>query len=114
MKRLLFPILMILMVTIGCTATTNERPTACIDSIRPVKFSFGETVTFTGHGTDPDGEVVAYKWWSSIDGDLSTMASFETSTLSVGKHTISLKVQDNDGDWSHAFEAPMKLIVLPP
>lgn len=112
MRKLLFPILVMFMVTLGCTAS-NEPPTASIDSIRPVRFSFGETVSFTGHGTDPDGQVVAYRWQSSIDGDLSTLASFETSTLSVGRHTISFRVQDDHGDWSRAFQAPMKLVVIP-
>lgn len=113
MRKLVFTILVILMVTLDCTPT-NEPPTAYMDTIRPVKSSFGETVSFTGHGIDPDGQVVAYRWQSSIDGDLSTLASFETSTLSAGKHTIALRVQDNQGAWSDAFVAPMKLVVLPP
>jgi len=58
-------------------------------------------VSFEGHGTDPDGNVTAYKWRSSLDGELSNDASFSTSSLSLGVHTIYFKVQDNDGNWSN-------------
>jgi hypothetical protein len=57
-------------------------------------------VTFTGHGIDPDGTVGAYSWQSSLDGELSTSASFETSSLSQGTHTVWFKVQDDSGEWS--------------
>jgi hypothetical protein len=100
MKKLLFPMLAILMFTAGCTCGGNQPPTAYIDSILPAEASYGVTVTFNGHGTDPDGNVVAYRWRSNIDGDLSTMASFESLSLSEGEHTIYLKVQDDNGAWS--------------
>jgi len=44
--------------------------------------------------------VVAYRWRSSLDGDLSTKAGFQTSSLSPGVHTVYFKVQDNNGAWS--------------
>ena len=86
-------------ITVG-TPTENQMPTAYIDSIKPDKVSIGEAVAFDGHGTDPDGTIVAYRWRSSIDGQLSTKASFENSSLSKGEHIIYLKVQDNNGEWS--------------
>jgi len=105
MKKLLFPILMILMLAAGCirivsVPSSNDLPIAYIDSISPTEAAAGETVFFDGHGTDVEGDVVAYSWRSSIDGDLSTMASFATSSLSAGVHTIYLTVQDDDGGWS--------------
>ena len=106
MKKLLFSIMVILIMSAGCTfvadivEVVNQPPTAYIDSISPTDASVGETVTFDGHGTDADGTVVAYRWRSSLDGDLSAKASFDTSSLSVGEHTIYLKVQDNTGAWS--------------
>lgn len=78
----------------------NQPPVAYIDSIEPSPASEGQTVTFEGHGTDADGSIVAYRWRSSIDGDLSTRANFEKSDLSAGQHIIYFKVQDNTGDWS--------------
>ena len=109
MKRLLFAVLMILMLAAGCirivsVPSSNELPIAYIDSISPTEAAAGETVFFDGHGTDVEGDVVAYSWRSSIDGDLSTMASFATSSLSEGVHTIYLSVQDDDGDWSEEVE----------
>ena len=104
MKKLLFPIMVILIMTAGCITIAppggDELPTAYIDSISPTEASPGEAVTFDGHGTDRDGEVVAYRWRSDVDGDLSTMASFETSSLSAGTHTVYFKVQDNNDNWS--------------
>jgi len=111
MKKLLFPMLAILVMAAGCTylpdglGFTNQPPTAWVDSISPPEVSVGETVTFDGHGTDADGDVVAYRWRSSLDGDLSAKASFETSSLSEGVHIIYLKVQDNNGDWSDEVRA---------
>jgi hypothetical protein len=68
-------------------------------------------VTLTGHGIDPDGTVGAYSWQSSLDGDLSTAASFQTSSLSPGTHTIWFKVQDDSGEWSKQVLATV--IVVP-
>ncbi|MEZ5335630.1 MAG: hypothetical protein R2741_10520 [Methanolobus sp.] len=49
-----------------------------------------------------------YKWYSSIDGDLSDSASFSvTSTLSNGTHIISFNVQDNDGSWSELISSDL-------
>ena len=69
-------------------------PTAYIDSIVPNPAQQGETVTFNGHGTDLDGEIMLHKWESNIDGLLSNLESFIRSDLSVGTHNISLKVFD--------------------
>jgi len=113
MKNLLFPLMVVLMLSSGCTCvmpSVNQPPTADIDSISPTEVSPGETVTFKGHGTDPDGTVVAYRWRSSVDGDLSTEPNFETSSLSPGEHTVVLKVQDNNGAWSP--EDKSRLVVL--
>ena len=81
----------------------NQLPTAYIDSITPNPATQGtHTVSFTGHGTDPDGFVIGYNWRSSKDGQLSTSSSFTkpASALSVGTHTIYFKVMDDDYDWS--------------
>jgi hypothetical protein len=115
MKKLLFPIVMVLTVAIGCLPfappSPNEPPTAYIDLVSPTNVAPGETVTFTGHGIDPDGSIAAYNWRSSLDGDLSTLVSFKTSSLSQGTHTIWFKVQDDKGDWSKEILATV--IVVP-
>jgi len=90
-------------LTINEAPTPNQPPTAYIDLITPNPATQGtDTVSFTGHGTDSDGSVVAYNWRSSINGQLSTSSSFNkpASALSMGTHTIYFKVRDNYGDWS--------------
>ena len=92
----------------------NQLPTAYIDSISPNPATQGQSVSFSGHGTDPDGSVVGYNWRSSIDGQLSTSSSFSTSSLSVGTHTIYFKVQDNSGAWSTEATATLTINLSPP
>jgi len=82
----------------------HYAPVASIDSIDPGAIVVGDTVTFTGSGTDADGTISAYEWTSSIDGLIGTQASFSSSALSIGTHTISLRVRDNTGIWSTKVE----------
>ncbi len=118
MKKLLSVIfiVMVLVPSVGCLPTppppTGKLPIAFIDSVSAARISPGETVTFTGHGIDPDGgNIAAYNWRSSLDGELSTAVSFKTSSLSEGTHTIWFKVQNTVGAWSK--EASCNVIVLP-
>jgi len=85
----------------------NELPTATILDVAPNPAELGESVTFNGSGSDPDGEVAAYEWASDQDGALSSLASFSTSALTLGGHNISFRLQDNDGEWS-----PLRLRTL--
>jgi hypothetical protein len=78
----------------------NMLPVADIDSVSPISGELGDPVTCTGSGTDIDGTVVGYRWRSSIDGELSSEASFSRADLSMGTHTIFFSVQDDDGGWS--------------
>ncbi|MBE0535412.1 MAG: hypothetical protein IH624_07050 [Phycisphaerae bacterium] len=79
---------------------TDEAPVAAIDSVQPNPAMRGAAIAFEGHGTDSDGDIVAYHWASSLDGHLSEAASFSSETLSEGVHEITLKVQDDRGQWS--------------
>lgn len=103
MKKLLFLVVAVLILAVGCLAaplTSNEPPSAYIDLVSPANTAPGVTVSFAGHGIDPDGSIAAYSWQSSLDGELSTSESFETSSLSQGTHTVWFKVQDDKGVWS--------------
>jgi WD40 repeat protein len=75
-------------------------PTATINSISPQIAELDGSVSFSGSGSDNDGTISEYLWNSSIDGDLSNSASFSTTDLSFGNHTITFRVKDNDGVWS--------------
>ena len=59
----------------------------------------GQSVTFTGSANDPeDGNISAsLSWTSSIDGAIGSGASFSTTALSLGNHTITASVTDSDG-----------------
>jgi parallel beta-helix repeat protein len=78
----------------------NQPPTAYITYITPNPATEGQTISFSGGGSDSDGFITSYNWRSSIAGQLSTQQSFTTSNLQLGVHTIFFKVQDNEGEWS--------------
>jgi len=84
--------------------------TAHIDSISPIPSVEGKTITFEGSGTN-GGDVVRYLWSSSLDGELynGTDASFSLLNLSVGNHTISLRVQDNRSAWSEEVSTTLEI-----
>ena len=78
----------------------NTLPVAMIDSISPSPAEEGMTVVFNGSGSDSDGTVTGYEWNSSLDGFLSDEKDYGATGFSAGTHTISFRVQDNDGGWS--------------
>ena len=59
----------------------------------------GDSVAFSGTATDAeDGNIAAsLSWSSSLDGSIGSGASFSTSGLSVGTHTITASVTDSGG-----------------
>jgi len=89
----------------------NDRPAAYIDAITPHMADVGEEVTLQGHGIDSDGEIVAYRWRSSIDGPLGVNPAVSTTELSEGEHDIYFKVQDNNGAWSE--EVSDSIVIRP-
>jgi hypothetical protein len=78
----------------------NAPPTASIDTITPRAAVPGDEIHFVGSGVDSDGSVAGYEWSSDIDGVVSQQASFSSSSLSTGAHTIFFRVRDNQGAWS--------------
>ncbi len=80
----------------------NPRPVCDIISILPNPAFKLDRVEFIGDGTD-DGQIVTWRWTSSIDGVISSEQSFLSSnqpSLTPGNHTIYLRVKDNNGTWS--------------
>jgi len=86
------------------------KPEAEIIEVSPDPAIEGETVTFIGNGT-VDGTIERYAWRTE-DRELSngTISSITVFNLSVGTHTIFLKVQDNYGVWSE--EVSQVFIIL--
>ena len=87
--------------------TVANRPPVAAITFSPPSPKPRQTVTFDASGsTDPDGQIVAYRW--DLDGD----GSFETDTGSTphanrafdlpGGYTVSVRVTDDDGADSDA------------
>jgi hypothetical protein len=61
-------------------------------------FDQGVNVSFAGSADDPEGDLSAGLGWdSNLDGAIGSGASFSTSSLSVGTHTITADVTDSNG-----------------
>ncbi|WP_342765363.1 PKD domain-containing protein, partial [uncultured Methanomethylovorans sp.] len=98
--------------TTTLTITDPNAPVARIDSITPNPAPTGSSVTFRGSGTDKDGTIKAYLW--TIDGkELSSKASFSTSNIAAGTHTITLRVRDNSWKWSEEATATLTINARP-
>jgi hypothetical protein len=88
------------------------KPVAYIDSITPNPATRGEDISFTGHGTDADGIVNGWDWYSDIEGNLSNLATFSREMVD-GNHTIEFKVKDDDDYWSDVVTWGLN-VYLPP
>ena len=113
MKYVAIAILILAALFAGCVRPgidTKIPPVAVIDSVSSSQIYTGDSVKFTGHGISSTGQIIGYNWRSSINGDISKQATFDTTTLSAGSHTIWFSVQDNYGNWSQ--EIGTNVIVL--
>ena len=91
--------------------SANESPIAFIDSISPNPAEEGTNVNFEGHATDSDGEIIGYRWRSSLQGEISQSATFSTQSLCAGTHIINFQARDDYGEWSE--EAVGQLTITP-
>jgi hypothetical protein len=81
-------------------AAVNNPPTVTITApTSGGSANQGTSVTFSGTATDPEDGTISgsLTWSSSIDGSIGSGASFSTSSLSVGSHTITASVTDSGG-----------------
>jgi len=65
-------LLFVLALLPGCSSAlpqSNQPPKAYINAINPSEVTQGGVVHFSGHGTDANGQVVAYRWRSDRDGE---------------------------------------------
>jgi hypothetical protein len=105
--------LTLVMLLAGCVRSvvnTQAPPLAYIDSVSSSQIYAGETIKFTGHGVATVGAIITYNWRSSVNGDLSQLATFDTNTLTAGPHTIWFKVQDNYGNWSKEISTNVNVL----
>jgi Tol biopolymer transport system component len=93
----------------------HQTPIATMHTITPTPVLHGpDLITFRGSGQDADeggAAITAYRWTSSIDGALSTRAAFTipASDLSIGTHTITFQVQDDEEQWSSPITTTLKV-----
>lgn len=90
--------------------TPGQPPVAQLTAPPAQRLALTATLHLTATATDQDeapagaaAQVLAWDWRSDIDGPLCTTAgecTLPANTLTVGTHTISLRVQDDEGVWS--------------
>ncbi|MEM1086053.1 MAG: hypothetical protein AAGI48_18225, partial [Verrucomicrobiota bacterium] len=81
------------------TIRINAKPVVAISSPADSSSALqGASVTFTATATDnEDGNIAAsLSWTSSLDGPIGTGATFSTTSLTVGEHTVTASVTDSD------------------
>ncbi|MEC9332628.1 MAG: LamG domain-containing protein, partial [Candidatus Thermoplasmatota archaeon] len=78
----------------------RSHPRSEIFNVTPGFQAEDQPVQFDGGGADEDGIIVGYEWYSSLDGFIGVLSTFNITDLSSGNHTISFRVQDDDGLWS--------------
>jgi hypothetical protein len=78
----------------------NTAPTVTISApANGATVAVGTSVTFTGTATDVEDGTISgsLTWTSSINGIFGSGASFSSSALSAGTHTITASVTDSGG-----------------
>jgi len=76
-----------------------DIPVAIIKKIDPNPAVYGETVYFSGDYTT-ENPIVNWEWKSNKDGIFGYSKNTQSSSLSVGTHTISFRIKDNENKWS--------------
>ena len=103
--------LSILIFCFGNASAEESYP--IIDSISPSPANYGQSISFVGNfsGDEPD----SYLWTSSIDGELSSIHSFNSSSLSLGTHTISLQANysNSDDTWNETVSQLLQVYAYP-
>lgn len=75
----------------------NVAPTANAgaDLVAECATRQGATVTLGGSGSDSDGRIVLFEWFDN--GELIATGEAPSVTLSLGTHTLLMRVTDNQG-----------------
>lgn len=91
-----------------------DRPLSKEEILAHKDGNLGSVVIFSGSGTD-DGNITRYAWNSSIDGEFynGSHSTLRYTGLSMGKHTISLRVMDDEGQWSAPVTTTLYIGVQP-
>jgi len=92
----------------------TKVPIAIIDSISPDPSIEGQEVHFVGIASAYE-IITRYVWSSNIDNELynGTNDNFKHSNLSIGNHTITFIVQDENGLWSKEVNSTLIVHLRP-
>ncbi|MFH0815269.1 MAG: PKD domain-containing protein [Methanobacteriota archaeon] len=85
--------------------SVGDAPQATITSITPDPAS-PDTYTFQGIGSAAgSATIMDYRWYSDLDGLLSSADTFTTSSMTKGTHDISFTVRSSNGLWAIPFHS---------
>jgi len=89
-------------ITVGESEAENQPPVVAIASpVSGSSVASGTLLFFAGGAVDPeDGAITGagLVWTSDIDGPIGTGAYFTKNNLTAGLHTITLSVEDSQGE----------------
>ena len=76
----------------------NLIPPSALIEVDATSVKYGESITFDANGSvDTDGEIVSYVWKDENNLTLGAEVTFEHTFDTIGSHTLTLTVTDNDG-----------------
>jgi len=94
----------------------NEIPSAVITispqslgGLTPEYYQYTDLTFSSSSSNDPDGEIVAYKWWFNNDLVFEN-ANWISSFNETGIYQIKLEVQDDDSVWSTKVSTNFKIV----
>jgi len=94
----------------------NEIPSAVITispqslgGLTPEYYQYTDLTFSSSSSNDPDGEIVAYKWWFNNDLVFEN-PNWISSFNETGIYQIKLEVQDDDSVWSTKVSTNFKIV----
>jgi PKD repeat protein len=83
----------------------NVPPNTPSFTFSPGRPKAGDTVTFSGSATDPDGRIESIDWDFDSDGIYDASGATAQRTFQrAGAHTVTVKATDNRGDFKTSFQ----------